>query len=119
MSLGIVDLPWPDRKLHPNYRFSHWAPRAGAAKAARKTAAWSAKAAGLRPIDAIALSVTAIFYPPDRRRRDLDGMLSSIKSYLDGIADVVGVDDSKWVIGLQREEPRKNGAVRIVIEEAA
>lgn len=119
MSLSTIDLPWPERALHPNTRV-HWGTRARAAKKARKLAAWETRVtAGVTRIKADALLVTAVFCPPDRRPRDDDNMLSSIKSYLDGIADVIGVDDSKWHISLQREEPRKNGAVRIVIEDAA
>lgn len=114
---GVVELPWPSRDLHPNAR-CHWAKKARAAKIARSDAAWWAKAAGVRLIKADALQVTAIFFPPDRRRRDADGMLSSIKSYLDGIADVVGVDDSQWRIAIRRDEPRPGGAVRIEIEAA-
>jgi crossover junction endodeoxyribonuclease RusA len=64
------------------------------------------------------LKVTAIFAPPDNRRRDIDGMLSSIKSYLDGIADVIGVDDSRWQIAIRREAPIKGGSVRIELEAA-
>lgn len=111
----ILELPWPSRDLHPNSRV-HWAKRARAAKQAREEAGWSARAAGFRRIDANAVSVTAIFIPPDKRRRDSDGMLSNIKSYLDGISDVIGVDDSLWNIAIRREAPRKHGAVRIEIE---
>lgn len=113
-----VSLPWPPSELHPNARV-HWAVRAKAAKRARNDAAWTAKALGLKTIEADALDVTAIFAPPDRRRRDSDGMLSSIKNYLDGICDVVGVDDSKWSISIRREKPVKLGAVRIEIKEIA
>lgn len=112
-----ITLPWPSRDLHPNARV-HWARKANAAKTARKNAAWSAKAAGVKPIDATALGVRLIFHPPDRRRRDGDGMLSSCKAYIDGISDVVGVDDSRWVISFERREPVKGGAVHVVIEEA-
>lgn len=115
MRLAIVTLPWPSRLLHPNARV-HWAAKARAAKAARMGAAWQAKAVGLRKIDADGLNVTAIFSPPDNRHRDADGMLSSIKPDLDGIADVLGVDDSRWNISIRREPPKKHGAVRIEIE---
>lgn len=111
-------LPWPPRDLLPNAR-PHWARKAKAAKQARMTAAWCAQEAGLRPNDPDipqALKVTCIFSPPDNRRRDLDGMLSSAKSFLDGIADVIGVDDSKWQIAIRKEAPVKGGAVRIEIE---
>jgi len=117
MTCISVELPWPDRVLHPNARV-HWAKKAKAAKQARDDAAWWAKAAGFKRMKAEALNVTAIFCPPDKRRRDIDSMLSSIKSALDGIADVVGVDDSRWAIVLRKEAPKEHGAVRIEIEVA-
>lgn len=110
-----IDLPWPSRDLHPNARV-HWAVKARATKTARADAGWAAKAAGVKKIDAGSLSVTAIFSPPDKRQRDTDGMLSSIKAYFDGIADIIGVDDSKWQISLRREPMVKGGSVRIEIE---
>lgn len=112
-----LDLPWPSRDLHPNARV-HWAKRAKAAKKARADAAWTARAAGIGKIEADALSVTAVFSPPDSRARDVDGMLSNIKAYLDGLADVIGVDDSRWQIAIRREAPRPLGSVRIVLEAA-
>ena len=109
-----VVMPWPSRDLHPNARV-HWSRRAKAAKQARNDAAWTAHAAGIRKIEAEALAVTAIFTPPDHRPRDIDGMLSSIKSYLDGIADAIGVDDSKWRIAIRRDAPAGPGSVHITI----
>lgn len=116
-----LPLPWPPRDLHPNSRV-HWGRRARAAKLCRTIAAGTALAAGIRrgdPDIPSRLKVTAVFFPPDNRRRDIDGMLSSIKSYLDGIADVIGIDDSKWEISMSREGARKGGLVRIEISEAA
>lgn len=113
-----VTLPWPNRNLHPNARV-HWSKRARSARIAREQAGWEAVQAGFEPMDAAALAVTLTFTPPDRRPRDQDGMLSNCKSYLDGIADVLGVDDSKWSISLRREPPRAPGAVRIQIEVTA
>jgi crossover junction endodeoxyribonuclease RusA len=112
-----VDLPWPSRDLHPNAR-KHWAQRAKAAKKARLDAAIAARAAGIRKIRAASLRIIATFSPPDNRRRDSDGMLSSLKSSFDGIADVIGVDDSLWNITIQRAEPVRGGNVRIEIEVA-
>lgn len=110
-----IDLPWPSRTLHPNAR-PHWAQKSAATKAARLDAKWAAISVRAARIEAKALKVTCIFSPPDNRARDVDGMLSSIKPYLDGIADVVGIDDSKWQIELCRGIPRKGGNVRIVLE---
>jgi crossover junction endodeoxyribonuclease RusA len=113
-----ITLPWPSRSLHPNTRV-HWTRKAVAAKVARQTGAYCALEAGIRlndPDIPQALKVTAVFSPPDNRRRDVDGMLSSIKSYLDGISDVIGIDDSKWDIALRREAATKGGSVRIELE---
>lgn len=110
-----VTLPWPDRVLHPNARV-HWTVRAKAGRKARALAGWTALASGLAPLSATRLAIVAAFTPPDNRTRDTDGMLSAIKAYLDGIADVVGVDDSRWDIILRREAPQKPGSVCIRIE---
>lgn len=115
-----IDLPWPPRALHPNARV-HWGARAKVASKCRQMAGWCAKEAGIRVNDPDIpqdLKVTAIFSPPDNRRRDVDGMLSSIKSYLDGISDIIGIDDSKWQIALRKEAPTKGGSVRIELEAA-
>jgi len=115
----IINLPSPPRSLHPNAR-THWARKAKDAKQARVTAAWCAREAGIRKGDCDipqALKVTITFSPPDNRRRDLDGMLSSSKNFLDGIADVVGVDDSRWAIVLQKSAPVKGGSVRVELEQ--
>lgn len=115
-----ITLPWPSRSLHPNARV-HWSKRAKAAKLCRRDAHISIFSAGIRRGDPDlpkALKVTCIFAPPDRRKRDADGMLSSIKSYLDGISDATGIDDSKFEISIRREWPIKGGAVRIELESA-
>lgn len=109
------DLPWPSRILHPNSR-PHWAEKAKAAKAARIDAAFIAKASGATQMAAERLSVSLLFAPPDNRRRDVDGCLSACKSALDGIADVIKVDDSKWELSIKKVAPVKGGNVRIEIQ---
>lgn len=116
---AFIELPWPSRDLHPNARV-HWAVKGRAAKKARQDAAYATKATGVRKLDAKSLLVTAIFNPPDNRHRDLDGMLASMKSSFDGIADTIGVDDSKWAIVPYRDVPKPpHGAVLIQIEVLA
>jgi len=115
-----IDLPWPDKALHPNARV-HWARRAKAAKSLRTAAAACTLEAGIRRGDwdiPCAIRATVIFHPPDKRRRDIDGMLSSIKSGIDGIADILGIDDSRWTIAMCKGEPRKGGLVRVELEAA-
>lgn len=117
-----ISIPWPSRTLHPNAR-PHWAAKAKAVKKARNDAAWCAREAGIRrgdPDIPQVPKVTAIFSPPDKRPRDLDSMLASLKAAFDGIADAMGVDDSLWEIGAPRRgDPVKHGLVTIEIEEAA
>lgn len=110
-------LPWPSRDLHPNSRV-HWSKRAKAAKQARFDAAYYATGHGLGRIKwpEGPLHVWIDGYPTDRRRRDADGLLSSMKPWLDGIADAMGVDDRRfvphpWV----KDEVRKGGEVRVRI----
>lgn len=112
-----IDLPWPSRDLHPNARV-HWAVKARAAKKARADAAWAARAAGVGKIDAEALNVAIIFTPPSNRAHDLDGLVASVKSYIDGIADVVGVDDRNWRIQPSKDPARPLGNVRFVLTPA-
>lgn len=110
-------LPWPARQLHPNAR-THWAVKAKAAKAARATAHTLAAAAGWKrlhlPDGRLHLWIDA--YAPDRRRRDIDGVLSSLKSAIDGIADALGIDDHRFVPHpYLHDEPRKYGEIRVRI----
>lgn len=110
-------LPWPDRALHPNSRV-HWSVRSRAAKAARLVAFVLTREAGWREmrLPEGPLHVWIDGYACDRRRRDADGLLSSLKPALDGIADSLGIDDRRfvphpWV----KDEVRKPGEVRIRI----
>jgi len=112
----IVDLPWPPRDLHPNARV-HWTRKHKATKAAREVAQWMSCSLG--PIEADRLNVTLTFFPPDNRRRDIDGMLAASKALIDGVADSLEVDDSRWSIALRRGDPVKGGTVRFEIEVPA
>ena len=109
--MSTIILPWPAKQLHPNARV-HWAVRAKHAKKARADGYYAAKAVGVTAHpNGAALAI--VFYPPDARRRDMDGMLSAIKSALDGIADALGVDDSRFAINMRRGEPVKGGRVEV------
>jgi len=118
MEMNTLVMAWPSRTLHPNARV-HWAALAKARKAARHQAHALALAAGWRPGSIPAhgkLHLWMDFYPPDRRRRDDDGLLASMKAARDGIADALGVDDSRFVSHpFLRDEVRKGGEVAIKI----
>lgn len=109
-----VTLPWPPASLSPNARL-HWASAARAKRAYREQCYWRAKVAFTR-IDAESVAVKIEFHPPDRRRRDLDNCIASMKSGLDGIADAIGVDDSRWALTAVMGEPTKPGCVLVEVE---
>lgn len=110
-----VTLPWPSRTLHPNARV-HYMQLAKAKKKARADAALLAQAAGVKSVKSDAPLVSWTFCPPDRRRRDMDGALASCKAYADGLADAMGVDDSRWCWQMQWGPVVKGGEVRVEIE---
>lgn len=115
---GEILLPWPPRELHPNGR-AHWAVKARHAKKQRADATLLARQAGYDKIEwppEGRLCVWLTGYAADHRRRDEDGMLSSCKWALDAIAEVMGVDDSRFVPRpFISEITRKPPVVRIVV----
>lgn len=99
----IITLPWPPKELSPNARM-HWARLAKAKKAYRAACAWQAKAQGAQPITADRLHLTLTFHAPTRRSFDLDNALARCKAGLDGLCDVLGVDDSKWSLTIRKAD---------------
>jgi crossover junction endodeoxyribonuclease RusA len=94
--MNTVVLPWPPKELSPNARL-HWAALSRVKKAYR-TACWlQARKAGISAetlLGADEADVHLVFYPPDKRNRDADNMLASMKAGLDGLADALKVDDN-------------------------
>ena len=98
----FIELPWPDTRLSPNARL-HWAEKSRIAANTKAQAAWAARAANAHTLKgAKRLEAVITFYPPNNRRRDMDNMIASVKSQIDGIASVVGVDDSRWVMSFMK-----------------
>jgi crossover junction endodeoxyribonuclease RusA len=116
-----ITLPWLDKRLTPNAkRRKHWTTYSKAINDSRQMGwALTCEAMGeakvtkgsLAYLDRIALEVT--FYPPDNRRRDLDGMIGAFKHMLDGISDALGVDDSRFELVFRRGDAVKNGKVEV------
>src|SRR3546814_15071481 len=71
-----VRLTWPDRASHPNSR-GHWSKRAKANKAMRKAAYYLTLGANVKAPENGDIRVVLTFYPPDRRQRDRDNLLSN------------------------------------------
>ncbi len=109
-------LPWPPKELNPNARMHHMA-LAKAKKAYKEACMLQAKSQKLGKVDSDALHLTITFHQPDRRLRDLDNMLASIKRGLDGLRDVLGVDDSRWGLTIRKADTI-GGFVRVEIAYA-
>ena len=115
-----ITLPWVDPSLNPNRtKGMHWASTSGK-RAKRKADARLLTLQAMRqegytpPPGALALDVT--FVQPDKRRRDRDNLLASLKHDLDGISQALGVDDQHFEpVTIRREYGSKPGAVIVVI----
>lgn len=116
-----IVVPFPDSALLPNRRNgAAWQVTQRAkveAKEAGRIAALQA-AFGMPELPPRNVDVTIVFTPPDRRKRDVDGMLSALKPTLDGIAEGLGIDDSRFnPVHLHRGEPMVNGKVTVIIDD--
>lgn len=112
-----ITLPWPPSGLSPNAR-NHWAKTAKLKKQYRQSCAWSARSQGVRPMKANRLHLTLTFVPPTRRAYDLDNALARMKAGLDGLADALRVDDSKWSLTIQKSEGETGGFVLVEVRPA-
>jgi len=96
----LITLPLPTRELSPNSR-CHWRTKAAAVKRYRELARLATYVGGgmdCRWEHAIA---DVAFYWPDRRSRDADNALASLKAAWDGMRDVgLIVDDNTRVLRL-------------------
>ena len=94
-----VVVPWPHQYLSPNSRVN-WAAKYQVSIRARKMGCllakeifgcgFFAKPKGNR------ISVRLITHACDKRHRDEDNIIASLKSWLDGIADGIHVDDAAF-----------------------
>jgi len=100
-----VTLSLPPKALSPNAR-SHWAAKARAVQAHRGEAFLMAGRAvagvdkgGQRwALVGTEIMVRATFWFRVERRRDRDNAQASLKAALDGIAEALGVDDSRFIM---------------------
>ncbi|UTN92978.1 RusA-like resolvase [Gordonia phage Finkle] len=79
-----IDLPWPSPPLSLNDR-QHWRAKANKTAAVRHTMHQIAKAARL-PRNVDHLTVQLVYRPRDRRRRDTDNLVATLKPICDALA---------------------------------
>ena len=112
MEIGVV-LPLPDRRLSPNARVC-WQAKARSVKAYR---AFTFSLAQRYPRAWKSAEAQATFYFGDRRRRDRDNLLASLKAAFDGIAAAGVVEDDADLTHLpvRIEVDRENPRVEIIL----
>lgn len=109
-----LTMPWPPRVLLPNVK-SHWAVKARAVKQYREACYFQALEQGARGWTEDGLiSFHLVFYPPDKRVRDDDGMISAFKHGRDGIADALKINDNRFRTTFDIA-PTTGGMVKVVM----
>lgn len=108
-------IKWPPAELNPNSR-THWSTKGRIAAAYRQYCYDVAKQQPAMEIaPGLDIVVRTTFSPPDRRNRDVDNMLASFKSGLDGIAEALGVNDSRFRIHIEKDLPIKHGMIQVEV----
>lgn len=109
---ALIELPFPPASLSGHNK-GHWHSRSGVVAKHREWARLATLAAGaVAPGEGdIRLSIT--FYPPNRRG-DRVNFPNRCKPLIDGIADAMKVNDSRFLPAYHFAEPVKNG--RVVVE---
>lgn len=95
----IVTYPWMPKELNPNARV-HWRVKNDKFQQ-YKMACWALTMKAKLPkckSDRALLQIQ--FFKPNRARRDLDNCLAAFKAGLDGIAQAINVDDSRFMFTL-------------------
>lgn len=109
-------LPWPSKDLSPNARV-HWRDRSKATKAARQTAVLLAFKAGWRdawlPEGRLHLWIN-FYQAPGKKLPDDDNMIGRCKAYRDGIAQVLGIDDKRFISHPYVSNERRPGGQVVV-----
>lgn len=115
-----IQFPWPPKQLWPNRnKGKHWGYKQEAVATFRELGFNLAREQSAPLQAGLALKVTYIFCPPNRIRRDLDGMLSAMKAAQDGVAKGLQIDDTQFnPVVLIRSQPVKDGCVIMLIEDA-
>lgn len=115
MKPNPIILPYPNKWLNPNARL-HWRKLAELRQDARTVGIAAIRNMELRIPDVDSqMFIKAI--PPDNQKRDDDNIISSLKSYRDGIFQALEVNDRRVrLTSFGFGEPCKPGAVYIWIE---
>lgn len=113
-----ICLPWPDPALFPNRR-THWHTLYELRTEAKRTAYMLTHEAMQGKSMSMGSGNVPIEYEfcyPTNGKRDRDNLLSAEKGFQDGIADALGIDDTRFEpVTLRRGENVSGGAVIVRI----
>lgn len=108
-----VELPFPPAALSGHAK-GHWRGKSAVTKKHRAWAYTAAKACRYAPPLTGDITVYVVFYPPDKRG-DRVNFPNRMKPYFDGIAEALGVNDSRFLPHFQFRAPEKPGCVKVMI----
>jgi crossover junction endodeoxyribonuclease RusA len=89
--MNNVTFPWPPAELKPNVK-SHWAKKAKSVASYKETCFYLTKEAKIAQTPYTSMEL--VFYPPNKRKFDLDNMLATMKSGIDGMCTALKIDDN-------------------------
>ena len=119
VTVTLPHAPYPE--LNPNkLRSLHWSVRSSVSKIAREEVAWLAKAQWGDQKPMMKARISYEFLVKDRRKHDLDNLLSACKPFTDGLIDagVIFYDDMKHLeYGLCRAVYDVKDEINIIVEE--
>ena len=112
------DLPFPDKLLWPNGRTRSYMAKHRAVKTARQAAWAAALAAGAKALPlGHAFDIAVTVHPKTRNAIDRDNCVAALKSYLDGLADALGVDDRTFnTPSIAFADPVKGGRMTLTVQ---
>ena len=112
-----ITLPWPPASLSGHAK-GHWRAKSAETKKHRQWAHAACLGHRFNVSASGDIPIRIRFVPPDRRG-DRSNFPNRIKAYLDGIADALCVNDSRFLPQYTFAEPSKPGRVEVTIGGAA
>lgn len=109
----MIELPFPPASLSGHNK-GHWHAKSGIVAKHRQWARLATLAAKIGAPLSGDIRVSVTFYPPNRRG-DRINFCNRMKPYFDGIADALGVNDSRFVPQYHFAEPVHNARVVVTI----
>lgn len=110
---GTIELPFPSAKL-AGHNSGHWRAISGLVRKHREWAKYAALEAAIPVPDKGDILLAITFVPPNRRG-DRVNYPNRMKAYIDGIADALGVNDSRFLPAYRYAEPEMPGKVIVEI----